>query len=193
MKYIGLTGGIGSGKSTIARILLHLGYPVYISDKEAARLINTHPDIRKELCSYFGPNIYTGDHLNKKCLADIIFHDKTSLKTVNGIVHPRVMKDFVNWSKQQSSPLVFFESAILHEAGLASSFHHTICVTASEEERIRRVTTRDNTTPEQVKARIHNQDDEQRKIRLSDFIIYNDRQHGIIQQLLDIIQKIQTQ
>ena len=108
---IGLTGGIGSGKSTIAGILKQLGYPVYLADPEASRLINRSVEIRNDLTGLFGADLYTPrGMLDKKLLADIIFKNPQALSQVNGIVHPRVIRDFQHWREQQNSPLVFFES-----------------------------------------------------------------------------------
>lgn len=191
MQTIGLTGGIGSGKSTIARILKQMGYPVYIADTEASRLMNNHPGIRADILARFGDTIYV-DHLflNKPLLAQIIFEDSQALEDINRIVHPRVMEDFQHWSEQQKSDLVFFESAILFETGLNTFFRHVICVTASEETRLARVMSRDNTTPEKVKERIRNQMQETEKCSQSDFIIYNDNNHMVLEQVLEIVQKL---
>ena len=126
---IGLTGGIGSGKSTIAGILKQLGYPVYLADPEASRLINRSVEIRNDLTGLFGADLYTPrGMLDKKLLADIIFKNPQALSQVNRIVHPRVIRDFQHWREQQNSPLVFFESAILFEAGLTRHFDFIICL-----------------------------------------------------------------
>ncbi len=191
MKAIGLTGGIGSGKSTVARILKHMGYPVYIADKEASHLMNTHPEIRKELKKQFGTTIYTPqEQIDKPRLAHLIFNDTRALSTINGIVHPKVMQDFRQWSLQQNNKLVFFESAILFEAGLGTFFNSVICVTAPESLRISRVVNRDRTTPGQVKERIRNQLDNTFKCRQADFIIHNDRIHLILEQLMKILPQL---
>ena len=155
---IGLTGGIGSGKSTIAGILKQLGYPVYLADPEASRLINRSVEIRNDLTGLFGADLYTPrGMLDKKLLADIIFKNPQALSQVNGIVHPRVIRDFQHWREQQNSPLVFFESAILFEAGLTRHFDFIICVTASEVTRLKRVILRDATNEDKVKERMQNQ------------------------------------
>lgn len=192
MKAIGLTGGIGSGKSTVARILRQMGYPVYIADKEASRLMNTHPEIQKELQQRFGPAIYTAQGaIDKPKMAQLVFNDAQALADLNRIVHPRVMEDFRQWSLQQNSLLVFFESAILFEAGLDRFFHSVICVSAPESLRISRVVERDRTTSDKVEERIRNQSDEALKCQKADFVIYNDRNHMILEQLLETLQKLQ--
>ena len=123
MLKIGLTGGIGSGKSTIAKIIETLGYPVYISDSKASELINRDEEIKRHLTELFGKDIYQPDgNLDKKRLATIIFNDKEAIKQVNGIVHPAVTRDFMEWCSAQRRPLLFFESAILFEAKLENLF-----------------------------------------------------------------------
>lgn len=193
MKYIGLTGGIGSGKSTIARILQCMGYPVYISDQEASRLMNTLPVIRKELETQFGQHIYMQDgKINKPVVAQIIFNNRQALQTINQIVHPRVMEDFKYWGANQQHECIFFESAILFEAHLDHFFDQIICVTAPEEIRLIRVANRDKIPFEQIRERMQNQLDDTQKCKRSNFIIHNDPQHRIIAQILDILQTLQT-
>ncbi|MDE6452146.1 MAG: dephospho-CoA kinase [Odoribacter sp.] len=193
MKIIGLTGGIGAGKSTVARILRHMGYPVYIADKEAARLMNTHPEIRQELQKRFGTTAYTSQGtIDKQSLARLVFNDTGALEDLNRIVHPRVMQHFRQWSQEQNHTLVFFESAILFEAGLDTFFNGVICVTAPESLRISRVVARDRTTPGQVEERIRNQADDSFKCQKAGFIIRNDSQHLLLDQLTDILQQLNS-
>ncbi len=172
MMKIGLTGGIGSGKTTIAKALQNSGYPIYIADREASRLMNHAPEIRNALIRLFGENIYCPDHtLDKQQLAALIFNDTTRLQQVNCIVHPAVMQDFLVWCGKQQTALVFFESAILFEAGLTSYFDAVICVTATLQTRIERVMKRDQVSTEQVNERIHNQAADEEKQQQADFII----------------------
>ena len=193
MKKIGLTGGIGSGKSTIAQAIKHIGYPVYIADEEAARLMNSHPDIRKDITERLGANCYTSEgHINKPVLAQIIFENKEALEEVNRIVHPRVMEAFEQWAAMQSASLVFCETAILYESGLERYFDAVICVTAPEEVRVRRVMERDRCELKDVMARVRNQMDEDEKCQRANFIIYNDGEHMAIPQVLDVLHKLQT-
>ena len=193
MKKIGLTGGIGSGKSTIAQVIKHIGYPVYIADEEAARLMNSHPDIRKDITERLGANCYTPEgHINKPVLAQIIFENKEALEEVNRIVHPRVMEAFEQWAAMQSASLVFCETAILYESGLERYFDAVICVTAPEEVRVRRVMERDHCELKDVMARVRNQMDEDEKCQRANFVIYNDGEHMAVPQVLDVLHKLQT-
>ncbi len=192
MVKIGITGGIGSGKTTIAALLKDKGYPVYIADSEASVLINTHPSIRKALTDQFGSSLYDKGVLNKKKLSDIIFEDKNALSLVNHIVHPVVMKDFIAWSQQQRTNLVFFESAILFEANLAAHFDVIICIYASLQTRIERVRKRDGISPEKVMERIKNQWSDEKKCQQSDFIIYTDRDLDINRQTTEIVKRIES-
>lgn len=193
MKKIGLTGGIGSGKSTIAQAIKHIGYPVYIADKEAARLMDSHPDIRKDITERLGANCYTSEgHINKPVLAQIIFENKEALEEVNRIVHPRVMEAFEQWAAIQSTSLVFCETAILYESGLERYFDAVICVTAPEEVRVRRVMERDRCELKDVMARVRNQMDEDEKCQRANFVIYNDGEHMATPQVLDVLHKLQT-
>ena len=193
MKKIGLTGGIGSGKSTIAQVIKHIGYPVYIADKEAARLMDSHPDIRKDITERLGANCYTSEgHINKPVLAQIIFENKEALEEVNRIVHPRVMEAFEQWAAMQSASLVFCETAILYESGLERYFDAVICVTAPEDVRVRRVMERDRCELKDVMARVRNQMDEDEKCQRANFVIYNDGEHMAVPQVLDVLHKLQT-
>ncbi len=191
IRYIGLTGGIGSGKSTVARILSLLGYPVYIADTEASRLMNTHPQIRKDLIAHFGEFAYRQDSLNKEAIARIVFNNPQALAALNAIVHPRVMEHFENWSRQQDRPLLFFESAILFEAGLNRYFDLIVCVTAPEEVRLQRVMKRDHSKREQILQRIRNQMEDAQKCKQADFVIYNDEHHPLIEQILHLTEELE--
>lgn len=172
MLKIGLTGGIGSGKTTIAKVFGTLGYPIYFADTEASRLMNTLPEIKNALIQLFGENIYQpGNTLNKQQLATLIFNDAVMLKQVNSIVHPEVIRDFLRWSLKQHSPFVFFESAILFEAGLENHFDYIICVSANFETRVERVMKRDRVPREKVTERIRNQEPQEEKNKKADFII----------------------
>ena len=180
MLKIGLTGGIGSGKSTIAKIIATLGYPVYISDFKASELINRDEEIKKHLIELFGKDIYQPDgNLNKKRLAGTIFNDKEAIKQVNGIVHPAVTRDFMEWCSAQRRPLLFFESAILFEAKLENLFDYIILIT-----------TRDSTTREKVIERVNNQMSDEIKQTKSDFVIYNNNDDKVIKQILSIIHQL---
>lgn len=188
---IGLTGGIGSGKTTVDQIIHTLGFPVYISDTKASILMNNDSYIREQLKELFGEETYTqANTLNKAYLAAIIFNDKEAIQKVNRIVHPIVMRDFESWGKQKQSTILFFESAILFEAGLNTNFDHIITVTAEINTRIDRVMNRDHLSREAIKERINNQYDDTIKCKQSDFIIHNDHNSMLLDQILSIIEKI---
>lgn len=172
---IGITGGIGSGKTTLSDHLRREGYDVYDSDLEARRLQNEHPKIKSQLINLFGEEIYNSQGLNRSELAKIVFAKHELLLKLNEIVHPVVREDFRNWILNHSSQkFVFVESAILFESGFNKLVDKVVLMTASEELRIRRVIKRDGSTPEQVKARMSNQFDDKDKIPFADYLIHTD-------------------
>lgn len=188
---VGLTGGIGSGKTTIAGIFEKLNYPVYISDREAARLINHDRYIREEFIKTFGHSVYNQDGiLDKQVLAKFIFNDKKAMATVNGIVHPQVIKDFNRWIKKQTRPFVVFESAIIFENNLEGLFDYIVNITARTETRIARVVKRDNTTPEKVQERIDNQYNDEKRCQKSDFTISTDEERMLLEQVVHVTEQL---
>jgi len=191
MYIIGLTGGIGSGKTIVSKVFENLGIAVYNSDIEAKLLMNNDSDIINKFKMIFGFEIYDNDNrLNKKKLADLIFNDKNKLKTVNSIVHPAVKKHFTNWVQMQKSPYVIKETAILFESGIFKDVDKIITVTAPLELRINRLVIRDNSVKKNILERINNQLNEDYKIKNSDAVIYNDNKQLIVPQILRIHQKI---
>lgn len=173
MKIIGLTGGIGSGKTTIAKMFEKLGVPVYYADDEAKKLMNTSDRIKEKLIDLFGENAYKNDVLNREFIASIIFNDKTKLNEINSIVHPEVENHFKNWTKNQTSKYVIQENAIIFENSSQNRFDHIITVTAPDDVKIQRVIKRDHTSSEKVLERMHNQLDDEFKIKNSFFVINN--------------------
>lgn len=172
-KIIGLTGGIGSGKTTIANYLVSLGYPVYIAD-DAGRKVMQKQEIIDAIKEKFGLEIFENNLLNRAKLAKIVFDNPEQLKKLNAIVHPAVKEDFKNWLTQHlESPLVFYESAILFESGSYNDFDVIITVIAPLEKRIARVLERDNSNREQVLNRINAQWTDEQRISKSDFVIEN--------------------
>ena len=172
---IGITGGIGSGKTTLSKSLREAGYEVYDSDLEARRLQNENPEIRKGLMELFGTDIYTQEGLNRPKLAEIVFSDQSLLFKLNAIVHPVIRLDFENWVMQrQQLKFVFVESAIMIESGFSKLVNKIILVTAAEQLRIERVIKRDGITEEQVKARMSKQYPDDVKIPLADYVMYTD-------------------
>ncbi|RUA10002.1 MAG: dephospho-CoA kinase [Flavobacteriia bacterium] len=190
MKIIGLTGGIGSGKTTIAKMFEEQGIPVYYADDEAKKLMNTSSEIRKKLISAFGENSFLEGELNRAYLAEQVFNDPEKLKIINAIVHPEVDKHFKNWISQQGSEIVIQENAILFESGKKDLFDVIITVTAPKELRIKRVVQRDQITAERVNDRINNQMEEEEKIKKSDFVIENIDLEESKKQVLQILQDI---
>ncbi len=183
MKKIGLTGGIGAGKSTLAHILLAMGYPVYFSDDRSKQLTQTHPEIRKGLTELIGEQIYKGNQLDRSALALAIFSDDTLRVKVNQIIHPIVRLDFDLWVEEQTYPLVFNEAAILFETGASERFDAMILVTAPEELRIQRVMKRDLCSREEVVNRIKHQWTDEQKMQSADVVIVNDDVQPIIKQV----------
>jgi dephospho-CoA kinase len=175
MLKVGLTGGIGSGKSIVAKAFGIIGVPVYISDVEAKRLMNSDQEVRRLLIARFGNAIYKDPwNLNRKILAEIIFSDQKSLHDINAIVHPAVRRDFKKWCESYAHlPYVIQESAILFDSGLYKFFDQIITVSAQEEIRIQRVLARDASTREQVIDRIRNQLPESVRIEKANFVIHN--------------------
>ena len=185
---IGITGGIGSGKSIVCEIFSLLGIPVFNADFEAKRLQNSDREIKNQVCSIFGKNIYNSDGiLDRKRLADIIFSDKNALAAINGIIHPAVRKRFLDWCHDfPSAPYTLYEAAILFESGYAKDFDRNIVVLSHENLRLSRVVQRDNVTEEIVKKRILNQMSDQDKTILADYRIDNNEDCLLIPQVLNI-------
>lgn len=170
---VGLTGGIGSGKSTVAKMFKKLGVPVYDSDKRAKKLMVISKELREAIITAFGKDSYQNKNLNKSYLAEKVFNDEKQLKKLNSLVHPAVKKDFLNWSKKQKSPYVIQETALIYENQMQDKYDKVILVTAPQNERIERVVTRDKVAYEKVLARIKNQLNDEQKIPLADYVIDN--------------------
>ena len=191
MIIIGLTGGIGSGKTTAAEVFKKLGIAVYNSDEEAKKLMNSDTTIINKLKMIFGYDIYDSNNLlNKKKLAGLIFNNKDKLNTVNSIVHPVVKNHFKKWVNKQNAPYVIKETAILFESGINKDVDKIITVTAPIQLRINRLMKRDTISKEEIMKRINNQFDDEYKINKSDFVIKNDEKELIIRQILLINEKI---
>ncbi|EMQ94216.1 MAG: dephospho-CoA kinase [Xanthomarina sp.] len=173
MKIVGLTGGIGSGKTTVAKQFQALGIPVYIADDEAKKLMNRSKIIKRKLKALFGDEAYKDNTLNRPFLADKIFNNAENLKKMNAVVHPKVASHFKNWLKKQIAPYVLKESAILFENGAYKDCDLIITVTAPLELRKKRLLKRDNTTLEKIQAIINNQWSDESKISKSHFVITN--------------------
>ncbi|WP_461629039.1 dephospho-CoA kinase [Labilibaculum euxinus] len=175
MLKIGLTGGIGSGKSIVGRAFEMMGIPIYVADNEAKRLMVSDAELQNLLVSRFGDQIYDSNfNLNRKLLAEIVFNDSEALKDINSIVHPAVRKDFIRWCEQHSqTPYVIQESAIIFDSGLYKNFDKIITVAAEDEIRIQRVMERDSISRELIVERMRSQLPESVRIEKADFVIYN--------------------
>jgi dephospho-CoA kinase len=186
-KVIGLTGGIGSGKTTVANYFEELGVPVYIADDGAKRVMQSK-NILAEVKSAFGGNIFDGDVLNRAKLAQVVFNDKEQLAKLNAIVHPAVKLDFEVWLKERKKhDYVIYEAAILFESGRYKECDVIITVTAPEEVRIDRVIKRDKTTREQVLSRIRMQWNDEKRISKSNFVINNNNLKNAKEEVVKIL------
>ncbi len=183
---IGITGGIGSGKSTVSRLFELLGVPVYYADDAAKKLMNESPEIRQRLLEVFGQEVYSGNELNRELLSAKVFNDPDQLKLLNSIVHPVVINDAEQWMHSQNSPYVLKEAAIFFESGSATGLDYMIGVYAPETLRIERVMQRDSISHNEILARMSRQIDEELKMKLCDFVILNDEQQMLIPQVLDL-------
>ncbi len=194
MKKIGITGGIGSGKTTVCEIFKLLGVPVFHADDEAKILQNNDLHIRELLIKLFGKHIYFPDGmLDRKKLAGLIFNNSEALAKVNSIIHPAVRNSFLKWANNhQDAYYILYEAAILLESGYASDFDRTILVFAEEKVRIERVIKRDNVSEELVKQRINNQMTEAQKIKMVDFIIENRVEKLLFPQVIELDKLIRT-
>ena len=185
---IGITGGIGSGKSMVSRLLEVLGVPVYISDLETKRLMASDSLIREELSALLGAEVYAGGTLNKPLLASYLFGSPEHAKEINCIVHPRVKEDFRRWTQCRTAfPIVGIESAILVEAGFAGEVDAIVMVYAPEEVRILRAVRRDASSRELIEKRIRSQMNDEEKRKYAVFVIVNDGETPLIPQVLELI------
>ena len=188
---IGITGGIGSGKTIVCEIFKLLGVPVFQADFVAGKLINSDAVIRSELISRYGNDIYQTDRkVNREKLAGIIFNDDAELEKVNKIIHPVVRNEFMNWVKNQEAEYVIHEAAILFESGFYKMMDAVILVTAPEEMRIERVIKRNGLTRENVLSRIAKQWPDSEKRKFATFELINDNKSLLIPQIIEIDNKI---
>ncbi|GHT60755.1 dephospho-CoA kinase [Bacteroidia bacterium] len=194
MKIIGLTGGIGSGKSTVSRLLEIMGVPVYVADTESKKLVNTSPLIREQLIAAFGSQLYKNGELDKAMFASLIFGNKENLRYANSVIHPAVLNDFRQWAERQTqSSFAVIESAILFDSGFNKTVDVTVNVSAPSEIRIRRVEKRDRVSRETVQARINSQIPEEARNRLSDYVILNDEASALIPQVENLLNVLNMQ
>ena len=183
---VGITGGIGSGKSMVAKVFEVLGIPVYYADDAAKRLMNEDEALQQQLIASFGDAIYTNGLLNRKVLATLVFNDTKKLSLLNSIVHPVTIKDGEAWMKKQVAPYTIKEAALIFESGANKYLDKVIGVYAPAPLRLQRVMLRDNLPEEAVKARMEKQMDEETKMGLCDYIINNNEQELVIPQVMKI-------
>ncbi|PSR10001.1 MAG: dephospho-CoA kinase [Bacteroidetes bacterium] len=191
-KRIGITGGIGSGKTTVCRLFEVLGIPVYYADDRAKWLMNHDDQLKQQIVAAFGPGTYNEQgELNRPYLAGIVFQDAAQLAVLNGIVHPAVARDTLVWeTAHQTSPYTLREAALLYETGSYRLLDKVIVVTAPLALRIARVMARDGIAAAEVKARIDQQWPEDQKVERADYVICNDQQHSLIHQVYTIHQSL---
>lgn len=180
---IGITGGIGSGKSVVASLLNLYGVPVYVADTESKILTATSPVIREKLIALFGKELYTDEGLDKRLLASNIFGNPECLKQVNAIIHPEVNRHFSEWTKSQSTEFCAIESAILFESGFNNTVDKSLMIYAPLELRIRRALQRDKVSREEILSRINSQLPDETKKDRSDYVIHNDDKQALLPQV----------
>ncbi len=186
MLKIGLTGGIGSGKTTVAQIFEVLAIPVYYADQEAKDLMNQDPELKKKIISEFGEASYREGKLDRSYLGGLVFADAEKLAVLNSIVHPATLKQADSWMKNQTAPYAIKEAALIFEAGLEKFFDYIIGVTAPDSLRLERVIKRDQTSAENVRRRMEKQMNEDEKMKRCDFVIQNDGMRAVLPQVLEI-------
>lgn len=185
---IGITGGIGSGKTTVCKVFRLLGAPVFEADDAAKKLYDTDAEIRSELIQLFGESIYnTEGYLYRKKLASLIFNDDNLLEKVNRLVHPAVRREYQKWLEEhKKKPYVIHEAAILFESGFYKMMDFTILVTADKEQRIARVVKRDGVSRQMVLRRMEKQWSEEKKAKLADRVLLNDNKNLILPEIISI-------
>ncbi|HUM45987.1 MAG TPA: dephospho-CoA kinase [Chitinophagales bacterium] len=187
MLKIGITGGIGTGKTTVCRIFETLGIPVFNADEESKKMLMEDAEVARAVKAVFGASVYHDNVLNKKELAAIVFSDPEKLAKLNAITHPAVFRKFEAWcSLKQQASYVIKEAALIYEAGADAALDAVIVVTAPEALRLKRVARRDRVSDEDIRLRMKHQWPEEEKIKRAKFIIHNDEEHLLIPQVLTI-------
>ena len=190
MLKIGLTGGIGSGKSTVAKVFETLGIPVYYADDAAKRLMNTDLQLKKSIQKIFGDQSYKNGELDRKYIASIVFNDEEKLERLNALTHPATIRDAGEWISRQQAPYIIKEAALIFESGSNKNLDRVIGVYAPQHIRVNRVVKRDQLTAEEVMQRISKQIDEEKKMKLCDYVIINDEQQLVMTQVLELHERL---
>lgn len=189
---IGITGGMGAGKSVISEMMRCLGIPVYDADIASKKILNSNTKVKTQLIELLGEEIFSNGQLNRPLMAQLIFNNNELLLKTNAIIHPAVFDDFIAWSEAQNKEVVACETAILFESGMVSYFDSILMVSAPLEIRIERCIKRNNFTREQVMERIAKQMDESKKTELSDFVIDNDNRKALYPQLKNFLNNLKA-
>lgn len=189
MKVIGLTGGIGAGKSMVAKIWTHLGIPVFDADR-VAKTAYQHAEIKEQVIDVLGEQAYDGEQLNRQWVSAVVFEDKALLSGLNDIIHPYVRRQFNEWKQHKQAPFVMREAAILFESGSDDDCDAVVLVAANLEERIQRVMRRDGVSRDQVLGRISNQWPQEKLLSLTSHVIWNDEGRAVIPQVLRLHQQL---
>ena len=190
MKKIGITGGIGSGKTYVASVFQSLGIPIFNADIQAKKIMTSSRKLIKLLKEEFGNDIYKDSDLNKEKLASIVFSNSDKLQKLNSLVHPIVKEEFNNWCKKQTSPYVIKEAAILFESNSHIGLDAVICVSAPLDLRMKRLLNRDDYSEKEIKKRIENQISQEEKEKLSDYIIVNDEKELLLPKIIKIYKEL---
>jgi dephospho-CoA kinase len=189
MLKIGLTGGMGSGKTTVSQIFSVLGIPVLYADDVAKNIMNEDETLKQNIINLFGEKSYLNNLLNRKYIADIVFKDQLKLDQLNALVHPATIAAADKWMNEQTTPYIIKEAALMFESPAAAHLDYVIGVYTPQHLRVQRVMHRDNVTREDVLARMNNQIDETIKMKLCDFVIVNDEQQAVMPQVLLLHEK----
>jgi len=187
---VGLTGGIGSGKSTVAQVFEVLGIPVFYADDEAKKILNEDEELKEQIVKNFGGESYVDGKLNRSYIASIVFNDKAKLEILNSLTHPATLKRGEEWMNKQNTPYAIHEAALVFEANVKERLDYVIGVFSLEELRIKRVMERDGITRDEVMKRIKRQMNEDEKMKLCDFVLINDEQQLLLPQVLKLHEQL---
>ncbi|HTA27526.1 MAG TPA: dephospho-CoA kinase [Bacteroidia bacterium] len=193
MGKVGVTGGIGSGKSTVCRLFKCLEIPVFNADEAGRRLLAEDADVIKQVKHIFGETVIINGKPDRKKIGGIVFNNPEKLAQLNAVIHPAVRKSYIDWSSEQKSAYAIYEAAILFETGIYKQLDYTILVVAPEALRVKRVMQRDGIDEATVKARISNQWSDEEKKKLADFVLINDDSIPLLPQVMEIHNKLISQ